>query len=172
MFTKHKNAGGLPQSKKNCIYITARIHPGETHASHIVSHFMKELTSNYTQYDNLLQNNIIYIIPMLNPDGVVLGNARSSLAGCDLNRRWGDPSHSVHPELFFLKQYMQKAAKASNGISLFVDLHGHNKDFNCFFYGCNKAPSEGLISWTKTRLLPKIFETYEPILNYNKCKFS
>ena len=109
---------------------------------------------------------------MLNPAGVVLGNARSSLAGCDLNRRWGDPNYSVHPELFFLKQCMQKASQKSNGISLFVDLHGHNKDFNCFFYGCNKAPSEGLISWTKTRLLPKIFETYEPVLNYSKCKFS
>lgn len=39
---------------------------------------------------------------------------------------------------------------------MFIDLHGHNKDYDCFFYGCNKAPNEGLLSWTKTRILPKI----------------
>ena len=26
---------------------------------------------------------------------------------------------------------------------------------NCFFYGSNRAPNEGILSWTKTRLLPK-----------------
>jgi hypothetical protein len=51
-------------------------------------------------------------------------------------------------------------------------LHGHNKETNCFFYGCNKAPNEGLLSWTKTRLLPKIMASYEPIMSYKQCKFS
>ena len=43
---------------------------------------------------------------------------------------------------------------------------------NCFFYGSNKAPYEGLLSWTKTRLLPKIFDKNETAFEYNKCKFS
>ena len=29
------------------------------------------------------------IVPMMNPDGVLVGNSRTSFAGCDLNRRWG-----------------------------------------------------------------------------------
>ena len=33
----------------------------------------------------------IYIIPMLNVDGVVNGNYRCSLAACDLNRKWIKP---------------------------------------------------------------------------------
>ena len=28
---------------------------------------------------------------MVNPDGVIHGNYRCSLAGCDLNRRWKKP---------------------------------------------------------------------------------
>jgi murein tripeptide amidase MpaA len=28
----------------------------------------------------------IFVVPMLNPDGVVLGNSRTSAAGKDLNR--------------------------------------------------------------------------------------
>ena len=30
---------------------------------------------------------VFYIIPMLNPDGVINGNYRCSIAGCDLNRK-------------------------------------------------------------------------------------
>lgn len=43
---------------------------------------------------------------------------------------------------------------------------------NAFIYGCNKAPNEGLLSWTKTRLLPKILASIEPIFDFNKCVFS
>jgi hypothetical protein len=50
-------------------------------------------------------------------------------------------------------------------------LHGHNKKDNCFFYGCNKAADEGLLSWTKTRLLPKIFAQLEEIFDYKSCQF-
>lgn len=34
---------------------------------------------------------IIKIIPMVNIDGVIHGNYRTSLIGCDLNRRWKNP---------------------------------------------------------------------------------
>jgi murein tripeptide amidase MpaA len=36
---------------------------------------------------------------MLNPDGVINGNHRTSLAGCDLNRRWAAPNKALHPEV-------------------------------------------------------------------------
>ena len=41
----------------------------------------------------LLRNNFVFkLVPMLNPDGVINGNYRCSLAGCDLNRQWVAPS--------------------------------------------------------------------------------
>jgi len=64
---------------------------------------------------------------MTNPDGVVLGNARSSLAGVDLNRRWANPNAIMHPEIYFFKENMRQTSKQSAGISMFCDLHGHNK---------------------------------------------
>ncbi len=48
---------------------------------------------------------------MLNVDGVIIGNSRSSLIGLDLNRRWTDPNPVIHPEVYFLKKLMEKHVK-------------------------------------------------------------
>ena len=40
---------------------------------------------------------------MLNPDGVVYGNNRCSLAGVDLNRQWKKPSRTLHPTIYYAK---------------------------------------------------------------------
>lgn len=59
------------------------------------------LTDPESEEANLLRENFVFkIIPMLNPDGVINGNYRSSLAGCDLNRRWKNPSDVLHPTIF------------------------------------------------------------------------
>jgi murein tripeptide amidase MpaA len=57
-----------------------------------MSEIITDLTKNFKKYETLLANNFIKLIPMVNPDGVVIGNSRSSLAGVDLNRRWSNPS--------------------------------------------------------------------------------
>jgi murein tripeptide amidase MpaA len=73
-----------------------------------MSHIIEEMTSNYEKYDQILHYHIIHLIPMINPDGVIIGNSRCSLAGVDLNRRWGDPSATMHPEIYFLKKAMER----------------------------------------------------------------
>ena len=49
---------------------------------------------------------LFLIVPMLNPDGVVLGNYRGSLAAVDLNRRWAKPSARHHPTIYALKKLL------------------------------------------------------------------
>ncbi len=39
-------------------------------------------------FENLFKKFVIKIIPMINPDGVVLGNSRCNFHGYDLNRQW------------------------------------------------------------------------------------
>jgi len=133
---------------------------------------MHDLILNSEKYDKILSNYVIKLVPMINPDGVVIGNSRSSLTGIDLNRRWSDPNATMHPEIYFLKNHMKLIEKQCAGISIFCDLHGHNKQLNTFIYGCNKAPNEGILSWTKTRLLPKIIASIEPIFDFKHCQFS
>jgi murein tripeptide amidase MpaA len=66
---------------KKVIYITARQHAAETHGSFIMKQILVELTHCPEKYDNLLSNYIVKLIPMVNPDGVTVGNARVSLVG-------------------------------------------------------------------------------------------
>ena len=79
------------------------MHAAETHSSIIMKEIMVELTKNYEKYEGLFNNFILKLVPMVNPDGVVIGNSRSSLSGVDLNRRWSLPSPIMHPEIYFLK---------------------------------------------------------------------
>jgi hypothetical protein len=73
---------------------------------------------------------------MLNPDGVINGNYRCSLAGCDLNRRWKNPSKSLHPTIYHTKKLIKKLHQ-ERGVHLYCDLHGHSQKENVFMYGCN-----------------------------------
>ena len=54
----------------------------------IINYLLKN--SNESKF--LLDSYIFKIIPMMNIDGVTLGNFRCSLAGADLNRKWNRPN--------------------------------------------------------------------------------
>jgi len=72
---------------------------------------------------------------MLNPDGVINGNYRCSLAGCDLNRRWGNPKKLIHPTIYHAKKLLRQFNISTN-VKFFCDMHGHSKKKNVFMYGC------------------------------------
>ena len=104
---------------------------------------------------------VFKIVPMLNPDGVICGNYRSSLAGCDLNRRWDDPSPTLHPTIFHTKQLVQRFAQ-DRTVVLFCDLHGHSRRFNIFSYGCappDMAPADA----ARARLFPLLLYRESPV---------
>jgi cytosolic carboxypeptidase protein 2/3 len=71
------------------VVLAARIHPGETNASHVLEGFVSQLLEGSPAAERLLAAAQFHIVPMLNPDGVVAGNYRTSFSGCDLNRSFG-----------------------------------------------------------------------------------
>ena len=60
---------------------------------------------------------------MLNPDRVMVGNYRCSLAGLDLNRMWRDPSKRLTPPIYAAKAMIRRL-KEDRDVVLFCDLHG------------------------------------------------
>lgn len=73
-------------AERGAIIVSSRVHPGESNASFIVEGFIQFMMSNDEDAVLLRDRFVFKIIPMLNPDGVIVGNYRSSLGGYDLNR--------------------------------------------------------------------------------------
>lgn len=66
------------------------MHPGETHSSWIIHGFVRFLVSENPKARELRKKIIFKIVPILNPDGVIAGNYRTSFCGSDINRTFGD----------------------------------------------------------------------------------
>lgn len=88
---------------RKAVVLTARVHPGETNSSFIMHGFLEFICSQDKQAKYLRNHYVFKIVPMLNPDGVVIGNYRCSLAGLDLNRQYTNPNSKVCPEIFAVK---------------------------------------------------------------------
>lgn len=56
----------------------------------------------------VLREHLIFkIVPMLNPDGVFLGNYRSNLLGFDMNRTWHQINCWSHPAATTLQETLR-----------------------------------------------------------------
>jgi len=97
---------------------------------------VKMLLSQSDLAKELRRNFVFKIVPMLNPDGVIHGNYRCSLLGCDLNRKWLLPNKYLHPPIYWTKQ-MIRFFQWERKVLLYCDLHGHSRKQNAFFYGCS-----------------------------------
>lgn len=93
-------------SHKRAIILTCRVHPGEPQSSHMLNGLMDKLMKEESQ--PLRENFVVRIVPMLNPDGVVYGNYRCSLLGCDLNRKWNCANRLLHPTVYHTLQMMTR----------------------------------------------------------------
>lgn len=71
---------------KKVLLITGRAHPGESNGSIVAKGLIKYFCSK--EAADLRKQAILIAIPMLNPDGVVIGNSRTGVMGKDLNREY------------------------------------------------------------------------------------
>lgn len=61
----------------------------------------------------LREHFVFKIVPMLNPDGVIVGNYRCSLAARDLNRNYRRPRQDNFPTIWHTKHMLEKALQYS-----------------------------------------------------------
>lgn len=75
------SSAGEEIAERKAIILTARVHPGESNASYMMKGVIEFLVSDDEKALFLRNNYVFKIIPMLNPDGVIVGNYRCSLVG-------------------------------------------------------------------------------------------
>jgi len=152
------------------IVITARVHSAETPGSYNVEEIIEYLLGSSKIAGVLRKQYTFFIIPMLNPDGVILGNTRYSAEGDDLNRCWDNPSPIHHPAVYNLKELLRTLTDKGE-IKVYCDLHGHSKKFNSFIYACHHVLSATHDSWNSTRMLTRIMARACNTFDYNQCSF-
>ena len=150
---------------RQAVIIIARQHPGETVGSYVVQGCIDFLMGNSEEAKKLRELYLFKIVPMMNPDGVLVGNSRTSFAGCDLNRRWGKPSEIIHPEVYFTKNMILKLTIQRN-IAFIIDCHGHFGTFNSLFY-CNYKDDK-----RTCRLFPYLCSHLSKIISFQQSTFA
>jgi hypothetical protein len=156
--------------------------------------FLKFITSNCAEAAELRRRCVFRIVPMSNPDGVIIGNYRASFSGNDLNRTFNAPDYRLHPTVNAIKKMVEKTIEEANEnltnddgailsglpkdkdlwdhvdpITTFIDIHGHSRKKNAFFYGPYFPLHDERYIWL--RVLPKLFSDRTHMFRYWSCKF-
>ncbi|XP_062596008.1 uncharacterized protein LOC134257410 [Saccostrea cucullata] len=154
---------------KKAVVITSRVHPGECNSSWMMKGFLDYLTGNSADAKLLRDTFIFKIVPMLNPDGVIVGNYRCSLAGRDLNRNYKTVLKDSYPSVWHTKNMIRKLLQERE-IIVYCDLHGHSRKQNVFIYGCeNRHNAEKRL---KERVFPLMLNKNAPDkFKFESCKF-
>jgi hypothetical protein len=131
--------------------------------------FINFLTGTSREATELRNRINFFIVPMANPDGVICGNSRTSLAGKDLNRQFTLASKDLYPEVAAVKELARKI-QASYGLLMYLDFHGHSRKKNTFFYGPSFPIHEP--NYYKSRIFPKLVEKVDSNFRFYSCTFT
>jgi hypothetical protein len=157
-----------PASPLRHVVITARVHPGETPASFVCQGIIDFLMSEHPLAKVLRDNVVFLVIPMLNPDGVALGNYRCSSMGLDLNRQWLAPEDWCEPTIASTKALLVRLAQDPRvSLDVFIDVHAHTMATVGFMYlNGTASPAKNDVSM----LFPKLLDQHSRDFNFAKCK--
>ena len=83
-----RSSSGEESPPPKVVVILGRVRSSEAPSSFIIQGFIDFLASDHEVANSLRQHLVFKIVPVVNPDGVYLGNTRGNLLGMDLNRCW------------------------------------------------------------------------------------
>lgn len=107
------------------IAVLARSHPGESVTSFVCQGFLEFLMGSHPIANILRENFVFKVIPMINPDGVFLGNNRCNLIGQDLNRAWNIATEFSHPTILAARNLLKELDASEVDFYLFPTFSTH-----------------------------------------------
>nr|XP_019599253.1 PREDICTED: cytosolic carboxypeptidase 2 isoform X3 [Rhinolophus sinicus] len=164
------NPSQTPQeaAAKKAVVLSARVHPGESNGSWVMKGFLDFILSNSPDAQLLRDIFVFKVVPMLNPDGVIVGNYRCSLAGRDLNRHYKTILKDSFPCIWYTRSMIQRLLEERE-VLLYCDFHGHSRKNNIFLYGCNNNDRK---YWLHERVFPLMLSKNAPDkFSFPSCNF-
>uniref|UniRef100_A0A667XP96 AGBL carboxypeptidase 2 n=1 Tax=Myripristis murdjan TaxID=586833 RepID=A0A667XP96_9TELE len=108
---------------KKAVVVTGRVHPGETNGSWMMEGFLDFLLGDSDDAQILRDTFVFKVVPMLNPDGVVVGNYRCSLAGRDLNRNYKTILRDSFPCVWHTRNMVKRWERTHSNCFKIVSHH-------------------------------------------------
>jgi hypothetical protein len=140
----------VPNSGKRRVWIQSAVHPGETPAiftcEGLVSWFVAGGEARAA-----LKELLVNVVLLPNPDGIALGNYRTTAASVNLEVQWSAPYDSDVPEIVALRSTIERlmgtsTAPAESPICLLLNLHAsHGGGYPFHFVHEPGYPPTGVI---------------------------
>lgn len=114
---------------KDLVVLLSRQHPPEVTGQFALTAFVEGILTPSSVQTSFLNKYNVLVLPILNPDGVALGQWRHNAGGIDLNRDWAlynQPETKVVSD--FIKEYVKTT---NNRVVLGLDFHS---TFNDVYY--------------------------------------
>ncbi len=150
---------------KNMILVISRQHPPEVTGYFAMQAFIVKITDKSELSQDFRKTWAVYVVPLMNPDGVDNGHWRHNAGGIDLNRDW---SAFNQPETTAVKEFLKKSEVETGGKFCFgIDFHSTWDDI---YYPMEKSFMEtnmpGLV-WNWLDNIKKSIPNYQPNIQAN-----
>jgi hypothetical protein len=178
MNKKEENLNGLFPNKNRCnliqhdthiIFITARVHPGETPGTLTFNGILKLLIDNNNPMSKILLDNFIFkLIPIINVDGVSNGYFRLNTEGYNLNRCYLGPSPRITPENYAITKLFYFYSSYYK-VRYYFDLHADMNTRGVYTFGNALKKFEDHV---ENVLFSFIFKINSSHVDFSHCIFT
>ena len=148
------------------IFLSARVHPGETPGQFVFLGALRFLLSDDPRAVKLRDRFVFKMVPILNPDGVACGHYRTNSLGLNLNRHYDKPTAKEHEGVWATKRILGHWAR-QNRLLMYLDLHGHASKRGCFLLANRLVgPGQG---WNSG--FARLCQINSPYFDLELCEF-
>ncbi len=151
-------------ASKNMMLIISRQHPPEVTGYFVMRSFVEKIADKSELSRAFRKDWGIYVIPLMNPDGVDAGAWRHNDGGVDLNRDW---SEFNQPETRAVRDFLRRKTNETGGKFYFgIDFHSTWNDIYYPFSNIYEGNMPGLVDdWIAN--IQTALPGYEPNIQGN-----
>jgi hypothetical protein len=135
---------GENQSDSKIMIVIGRLHPPEVTGQFALQAFVESLCMDSETARKFRKEYTVYVVPMMNPDGVDNGHWRHNTGGIDLNRDWEDFNQ---PETQIVRDFLRKKLTGTQR-KLYFGIDFHSTWDDIFYTNITEKPTnmDGLIT--------------------------
>jgi len=128
---------GEDKTDSKIMIVIGRLHPPEVTGQFALQAFVESLCTDSETAKKFRKEYTVFVVPMMNPDGVDNGHWRHNTGGIDLNRDWADFNQ---PETQFVRDFLRKKLNGTKS-KLYFGIDFHSTWDDIFYTNVTENPT-------------------------------